>query len=1425
MQFRKVLALLFAFAMMMTMIPLSSFASDSPEYTDMPDDWSTAALKHAASNGLLLGDSGMIRPADNLTRAQMAAVVNRAFGAAEKAPLKDFKDVSEDAWYFNDMAKAVHMGTFAGNGDGMLRPDENITREEAFAVLARAFKLPAADGGILDKFTDKDSVSSWAKEQVSALVKSNYVSGFAGKLNPKANIKRAEFAQLMDNFVKQYINHSGTYTDISSGNIMINVPGVTLKGVEVKGDLIIGDGVGDGDVILENVDLAGRMVVRGGGINSIIVKGDSHIDTIIIVRVDGQVRIYAEDGTEVGTVVADGSDNVTIEGNFKSVVILADDISVTAKNATVENAEIKGDRSVFIAQNDSHITTITVEGSNARITGDGKVDEVFVHSSDVTVETVNTAVTAGTGSIHVMAAGTIVGSGETAITKPKTTSSGSSRGPSVTDPSVIEANSFKSDHAAVLALTVDTVQISDEAAVDGVLAAYAGLSDAAKTKLSAEKAILDNLKTKIGLQIQTAADQAAADQVAVLITALPAVGELVLTDKSDVEAARTAYNGLTAAQKALVANFAVLAAAESKITELEATVPDTYDRSWPVMAYDSKNNRYLMVFFKHDLISRDYNLYGRLVDTNGAYIGSEFSIRTSRDVGGDYNFKPNVAFDSTNKVYLVVWNESALYDSAITWDIYGQKISADGSAIGEPFAITDLSDNKSQTAPFIAFDDVNNKFMVAYRYNIDTNPYHDDIYGRFVNIGGADPVVSSDIVIYHDDYYSQSLNDAVFNGSNKFLLPVQTYRNAYIMEVDNTTGNISTGISFGSTAHGISLAYDDANNRLLAVWAAGTRIYGRYINQDGSADGIAFPLSDDFDGNGYVSAAFAEGNFYVVWEDEQYYNDYDSYVNIAAKKIDAATKTLSDQINVTEGSNQAQAPFICGGNNSALAAWTMNHEDVPNVIMLQHWAAPRTAARFTSLPQAADVTIPADVTVGLTVDQAATAYYAVVQEDRAGFETPAPTAEQLKELTLAEGGWADHYGVVPVLAAGSQSLSGRPDGEQILIQTANAFKAARTYTVYVVLETDAGVFSEVAGATFNTLEDTNSPVFNQSGNRTGVWSSNARSLIITEKTLDYDEYYDLFIWVVKATDAPLGTPSAAEVKAKGKAYEELLSGVQHNITYTGLDPGTEYKVYLVAQDYSGDTGLYSDVLPDNAATIADTLGPDKAGISDHDCYVFLNDYTSEMTILNKQLVIQFNEDLYVVNDPGFIQAIEYNVHIYDGYTDQTLKARGDTVNIIDDTMSITFNAPPTEDFQIYIDADTLQDTNPIPQKNKYEISINVRVPDITPAAFEAGYPKEYAAGISDQSIAVELKLNEDAAVFWVLLPKDAAAPAYESTIASQTVPDKIKDGSMSIDECQPAVISITGLQAGTGYDLWITAVDGNGNYMAKQKTTLMTATK
>ncbi|MDD4583151.1 MAG: S-layer homology domain-containing protein, partial [Eubacteriales bacterium] len=315
--------------------------------------------------------------------------------------------------------KAVQMHTFAL--DTKMRPNDKITRQEAFAVLARAFKLASTDvnNKALDKFGDKAAIASWALKDLNGMAEAGYIKGSPnGNLNPKANITRAEFAVVMDSLVKQYIDKAGTVTEVAaSGNVMIRTAGVTLKGVTVKGDLIIGDGVGEGDAVLDSVKVEGRTVVRGGGINSIIIRGNSNVGSIIVSKTTGEVRVSVEGGADVEIIyVDDGSDDVIVQGSIGTLELASDNVTVTATEATIAKAIISGEKSAIVVEKGSAITTVTVSGANAAISGQGEVKTVSVVAggNNTSITTPNTVTEVASDVSGVTAGGKEVPAGATA---------------------------------------------------------------------------------------------------------------------------------------------------------------------------------------------------------------------------------------------------------------------------------------------------------------------------------------------------------------------------------------------------------------------------------------------------------------------------------------------------------------------------------------------------------------------------------------------------------------------------------------------------------------------------------------------------------------------------------------------------------------------------------------------------------------------------------------------------------------------------------------------------------------------------------------------------------------------------------------------------------------------------------------------------
>mgnify|MGYP000398594265 CR=1 FL=1 len=122
---RKATSVLLVLMMLFSIMPAALTVSAAASFSDFPTGWSAEAVQSAVDNG-----NGTIGPQDMLTRAEAAAIINRAFGATVRADLSSYTDVSTSDWYYDEFAKAVNMDTIVGDGNGKLNPEGNITREE-----------------------------------------------------------------------------------------------------------------------------------------------------------------------------------------------------------------------------------------------------------------------------------------------------------------------------------------------------------------------------------------------------------------------------------------------------------------------------------------------------------------------------------------------------------------------------------------------------------------------------------------------------------------------------------------------------------------------------------------------------------------------------------------------------------------------------------------------------------------------------------------------------------------------------------------------------------------------------------------------------------------------------------------------------------------------------------------------------------------------------------------------------------------------------------------------------------------------------------------------------------------------------------------------------------------------------------------------
>lgn len=365
--FKQYVAMILAACITLYSAPMVQAVEPSSGFVDMPGQthWAYEALSSAVQNGILRGENQHLYPAQNLTRAEMAAIINRVFGAEEQADITRFTDVQTSDWFYADLAKAAGMGTFVGDGS-LMNPNQVMSRQDVMLVLARALKLDTADTSNLNAYTDCAQIADYAKGAVAAMLKAGYISGFTDQtFRPQDSLTREQMAQILYNIFEKYINVSGTYTGDQSGNVIVNVPGVTLKDTTIAGDLIIGDGVGNGTVTLDNVTVQGRVLVRGGGENSLRIVNNSNVGSVIVTKsASGKLRILSSDGARVDMVyVDDGQDTLILEGTFKNVAVESDN-EMVLKNAVVTQLSVNAAAANITIESGSVSNTVIGEDAS-----------------------------------------------------------------------------------------------------------------------------------------------------------------------------------------------------------------------------------------------------------------------------------------------------------------------------------------------------------------------------------------------------------------------------------------------------------------------------------------------------------------------------------------------------------------------------------------------------------------------------------------------------------------------------------------------------------------------------------------------------------------------------------------------------------------------------------------------------------------------------------------------------------------------------------------------------------------------------------------------------------------------------------------------------------------------------------------------------
>ena len=369
---------LLALVLAAAMTTAAGAASYMQPYLDKVVEW-----------GVMRGDiEGNLNENNNITRAEFATMINRAFGYTQTGATP-FRDVSPSEWYAQDVGIAYHVGYMAGTSATTFSPNSNVTREQAAVILSRILMLQP-EVGENTLFTDGRTMADWSRGYVASAARYGVISGYPdGSFGPADNLTRGQAAILLVNALGTPLQEAGDYTLGSVwGNVTITDSGISLRNTVIGGNLYITDGVDLGQVTLENVTVLGEIVVSGGGVSesgedsiilrnvtaprmivdntsnhflSLKVEGNGLIDQAYV-RTDTYLDDSCADGSGIARINLDGEEglSLTLAGNIKEVV----------------NTSPKSTLSLASGQADTITVDEAAEGSTLNIAAGARVENV-----------------------------------------------------------------------------------------------------------------------------------------------------------------------------------------------------------------------------------------------------------------------------------------------------------------------------------------------------------------------------------------------------------------------------------------------------------------------------------------------------------------------------------------------------------------------------------------------------------------------------------------------------------------------------------------------------------------------------------------------------------------------------------------------------------------------------------------------------------------------------------------------------------------------------------------------------------------------------------------------------------------------------------------------------------------------------------------
>ena len=290
----------------------------------------------------------------------------------------------------------------------------------------------------------------------------------------------------------------------------------------------------------------------------------------------------------------------------------------------------------------------------------------------------------------------------------------------------------------------------------------------------------------------------------------------------------------------------------------------------PAIAYNATDDEYLVVWQGFTVTSK-WNIYAQRLSADGIPTGDVVVISSAADT---QSF-PDVAYNPGTTEYLVVWHDRR---SGVQWGIYGQRVSGTGTPVGKVLVVA--SESQEQGYPRVVASPTNKQYLVVWNKKRPTTKW--------------------DVCAIRLDSQGQGIGNAfdVIATVKEETLPV--------------------------------VAYHNVREEYLVIWedprdfypTNGRDIYGQRLSDTGSLVGTDFAVSDATSDQLLPDVAYNNmtEEYIVAWQD---YRGGAAEIAIYAQRISALGTREGPDIPVTTETRRQMNPRVAysAGAEEFLIVW------------------------------------------------------------------------------------------------------------------------------------------------------------------------------------------------------------------------------------------------------------------------------------------------------------------------------------------------------------------------------------------------------------------------------------------------------------------------------------------------------------------------